>query len=63
MKRKITISQAAAEMGRIGGKKTGQSKARQGTSQHVKAWWNSPAGKAHRNKNKTSINCKLPIYL
>jgi hypothetical protein len=49
----ITVSEAAAAMGRKGGKTTGPSKARQNTSVQIKAWWASPAADPYRAKNKT----------
>lgn len=47
--RKKEISQAAAMLGRKGGKVRGKSKARTGISERMKEWWASPAA-AHRRK-------------
>jgi len=44
-----SLSKAAAALGRKGGKATGPSKARKGTSEQMKKWWASPAA-AHRRK-------------
>jgi hypothetical protein len=49
--KKPTLSEAAALLGRKGGKAGGKSKSRTGISERMKAWWASPAA-AHRRKKK-----------
>jgi len=56
IKQKITLPEAAAVLGRKGGKTTGKSKARLGTSAQVKKWWASPAAAARRKTVKTPEN-------
>lgn len=50
---KSDLSQAAAILGRKGGKARGRVKSRTGISERMKAWWASPAA-AHRRK-KTKV--------
>jgi len=59
MKQKITLPEAAAALGRKGGKTTGKSKARLGTSAQVKKWWASPAA-ANRRKARPEIILQDP---
>jgi hypothetical protein len=56
MKPKITLREAAAALGKKGGKTTGKSKARLGTSAQVKKWWASPAAAARRKTVKAPEN-------
>ncbi len=51
------LSQAAAAMGRLGGSRgTGPAKSR---SAQLKAWWNTPAGTAE--KQKRSLRFRKPV--
>jgi hypothetical protein len=56
--RKSSLSEAAAILGRKGGKVGGISKARTGISERMKAWWASSAA-AHRRRN----NKLKPVYV
>jgi hypothetical protein len=49
---KPTLTQAAAILGRKGGKAGGVTKSRTGISERMKAWWASPAAAARRKKLK-----------
>ena len=55
MSKKASIKEAAAILGRKGGKVGGKSKARTGISERMKEWWASPAA-AHRRKPKPKVN-------
>lgn len=55
MSKKASIKEAAAILGRKGGKVGGKSKARSGISERMKKWWASPAA-AHRRKPKQKVN-------
>lgn len=50
--RKPTLTEAAAILGRKGGKVGGRSKSRTGISERMKAWWASAAAAGRRKKTK-----------
>lgn len=51
---KSSLSQAAAMLGRKGGKARGRVKSRTGISERMKRWWASPAAAHRRKKNKVT---------
>ena len=54
--RKPSLTEAAAILGRKGGKAGGISKSRTGISERMKAWWASPAAAPRRKKQKGTTN-------
>ena len=63
MRRKITINEAAAAMGRKGGRASGPVKSRPGTSKQILQWWDSPAGLLHRSKKVRNSEIKTITHI
>jgi hypothetical protein len=60
--RKSSLSEAAAMLGRKGGKVGGRSKARTGISERMKAWWASGAAAHRRKNNKMKVDYGEQTY-